>query len=65
MKSSTTPSSLNRKNRQKKLREKNQYSSLNLSKDSGWVDQCNTNNEKPWGRNDTTMDVSPDGADVY
>jgi hypothetical protein len=30
-----------------------------------WADQCDTDGEKPCDGNDTTIEVSLDGADVY
>jgi hypothetical protein len=65
MKSLTYPPSPNRNKRQKKLREKSQDSSSNSSMDSCWADQCDTDSEKPCDGNDTTLDASLDGADVY
>jgi hypothetical protein len=65
MKSSTTLRSPNHNKRQNKFREKNQDSSSNSSMNSRWADQCDTEGEKHCDGNDTTMEVSLDGDDVY
>jgi hypothetical protein len=33
--------------------------------DNRWAGQCDADGEKPCDGNDTTMEVSPDGDDVY
>jgi hypothetical protein len=55
----------NRSKRQRKLRGGSKGGSSSSSMDTRWADKYDTDVDKPYGGNDTIMEVSPTGDDVY